>query len=141
MNNQTSCTPASGSCLCQAVKYKYNENMGIFQYCHCSRCRKFTGSGFASNIFVKPDHFSWLEGEHLLNRYEMEDSKYFATSFCTQCGSSMPWLAKGGRVVVVPAGTLDTDPEIRPKQNIHCLSKAIWYEEPESLPQFGELPD
>jgi len=52
----------SGSCLCGKVSYEFSGNLGIFQYCHCSRCRKFTGSAFASNILVALDDFKWITG-------------------------------------------------------------------------------
>jgi hypothetical protein len=132
--------PITGSCLCNKVTYAVMGNLGIFQYCHCSRCRKFTGSAFASNLLVSPDDFRWLSGEDFVGRYEPDSTKHFATSFCKNCGSSLPWLTKSGKAVVVPAGTLDGDPEIRPFQNIFCGSRAVWYVEPSSLPKYDELP-
>ena len=131
---------ASGSCFCNKVSFEITGNLGIFQYCHCSRCRKFTGSAFASNILVLPSDFRWLNGEEYLGRYEPVDAKYFATSFCNNCGSSLPWLDKTGRAVIIPAGTLDDDPLIRPMQNIFCNSNAKWYIEPNILPHYEELP-
>lgn len=130
----------SGRCLCKKVSYVIKGNLGIFQYCHCSRCRKFTGSAFAANLLVSPDDFQWISGEEWVGRYELEDAKHFATSFCKNCGSSLPWLGKSGRAVVVPAGSLDGDPEIRPFQNIFCGSRAVWYQEPSALPEHDELP-
>ena len=130
----------SGSCLCGKVTYRVTGNMKIFQYCHCSRCRKFTGSAFASNLLVSPDQFRWSTGEDLVGRYEQPDAKHFATSFCKHCGSSLPWLAKSGRSVVVPAGTLDGNPQIKPFQNIYCASRAVWYQAPNSLPEYDQLP-
>ena len=129
-----------GSCFCGKVSYEITGNVGIFQYCHCSRCRKFTGSAFAPNIIVAPDDFKWIDGEELVGRYEPEGPKYFATSFCRNCGSSLPWLGKTGKAVVVPAGTLDGDPYIRPIQNIFCASQALWYTDPKTLPEYDELP-
>ena len=131
---------ATGSCFCNKVSYEITNNLGIFQYCHCSRCRKFTGSAFASNILVLPEHFKWLRGENHVGRYEPDEPKYFATSFCKNCGSSLPWLGKTGKAIIVPAGTLDSDPFIRPMQNIFCSSDAVWYIEPNTLPQYEELP-
>lgn len=131
---------AVGSCLCNKVSYEITSNLDIFQYCHCSRCRKFTGSAFASNILVLPKHFRWLSGEEYIGRYEPEEPKYFATTFCKNCGSSLPWLVKTGKAVVVPAGTLDSDPMIRPMQNIYCDSSAVWYIEPNTLIRYEELP-
>lgn len=129
-----------GACLCSQVTYEIKDNMGIFQYCHCSRCRKFTGSAHASNLFVKSDDFAWLSGAGLVGCYNPPDTKYFATAFCTICGSSLPWNSKGGNVVVIPAGTLEQDPEIQPQWNVFCDSKAPWYINPEELPQYQQLP-
>jgi len=130
----------SGSCLCNLVRYEITGNLGIFQYCHCSRCRKFTGSAHAANLLVSPGDFSWLSGAEHVGRYEPENTKHFATSFCKHCGSSMPWLGKSGKAVVIPAGTLDNDPAIKPMQNIFCGSRAIWYKSADSLPESEELP-
>ena len=128
-----------GSCLCQAVSYQYHAPAFVFQYCHCSRCRKFTGSAHAANIIVDPKQFEWLSGEDMVGRFEHPDAKHYATCFCKCCGSSLPWLAKSGRSVVIPAGTLDQDPGIKPVQNIFWQSRAVWREEVDALPHYDEL--
>ncbi|MCB1858128.1 MAG: GFA family protein [Gammaproteobacteria bacterium] len=133
-------TPITGTCLCKGVQFQLTGHLGIFQYCHCSRCRKFTGSTFSSNLLVLPEQFSWLRGEALVGRYELAEAKYFATGFCTRCGSSLPWLSQSGKVVIVPAGTLDSDPGIRPSQNIFCGSRAVWYQSPETLATYEDMP-
>ena len=129
-----------GSCLCNSVTYQFSGPELVFQYCHCSRCRKFTGSAHAANIIVYPKQFEWLSGEDLLGRFEHPDSKHFATCFCTRCGSSLPWITKGGRSIVIPAGTLDQDPGIKPVHNIFWQDRARWREEVGDLTQYDELP-
>jgi len=129
-----------GSCLCNAVSYQFSGPEFVFQYCHCSRCRKFTGSAHAANIIIDPKQFEWLSGEELVGRYEHPEAKHYATCFCTRCGSSLPWLAKSGRSVVIPAGTLDQDPGIRPTQNIYWQDRAPWRTEVGDLVQYDELP-
>jgi len=131
---------STGSCLCGEVHYEITGSLGVFQYCHCSRCRKFTGSAHAANIIVAPDQFKWLKGEELLGRFEVSNARHFATSFCKQCGSSLPWKAQSGKAVIIPAGTLDDDPDIRPYQNIFYDSKADWYENASELIKYEELP-
>jgi len=130
----------SGSCLCGAVTYQYVGPIKVFQYCHCTRCRKFTGSAYASNIIIDPAQFQWLSGEDSLGRFEHADAKHFATSFCKNCGSSLPWLTKSGKAMVVTAGTLDDDPVERPVHNIFMADKAPWYEEVGDLKQYEALP-
>jgi hypothetical protein len=131
---------AKGSCLCGHVSYEIQGHLGIFQYCHCSRCRKFTGSAFAANLLVRPESFRWLTGESNVGRYELPEAKHFATGFCKHCGSSLPWLSQSGKAVIVPAGSLDDDPQIKPMQNIFFASRPIWYTPPALLPEYDELP-
>lgn len=129
-----------GSCLCGEVHYEITGSLGVFQYCHCSRCRKFTGSAYGANIIVAPNQFEWIKGEEYLGRYEVANARHFATSFCTMCGSSLPWEAQSGKSVIIPAGTLDEDPELRPFQNVFHGSKADWYQEASELIKYDELP-
>lgn len=130
----------SGSCLCGQVRYRVRGPAYVFQYCHCTRCQKTTGSAHASNIIVDPSNFEWVEGEDLVGRYEHPEAKHFAVSFCTRCGSTLPWLGKSARSVVVPAGTLDQDPGIRPRHNIFLGNRAPWYVDSDSIRQYQALP-
>ena len=59
-----------GSCVCGIITYEITPPFKIFQYCYCSRCRKFTGSAQASNLFVPPSHFQWLQGQEHVGRFE-----------------------------------------------------------------------
>ena len=129
-----------GRCLCGRVRYAIQGHWGIFQYCHGSRCRKVTGSAFAANWLVSPADFRWLGGEECVGRYALPEAKHFATAFCQHCGSALPWLAQSGKAVVVPAGSLEEDPAIRPLQNVFWGSRAAWYVEPNTLPAYEELP-
>jgi hypothetical protein len=67
----------------QRVVYRISGNLGIFQYCNSSRCRKFTGSALDANLLV------WVQGEEHVDRYAKEGAKHFATAFCTHCVSSL----------------------------------------------------
>lgn len=130
----------SGSCLCGEVTFQFVGSIKVFQYCHCSRCRKFTGSAHASNIIIDPNQFQWLSGENFVGRFELPEAKHFATSFCKNCGSSLPWLTKSGKALVVPAGVLDDDPKLKPVHNIFYASKASWFEEVSDLKKYEGLP-
>ncbi len=130
----------TGSCLCGKVSYEISGEPGVFQYCHCSRCRKFTGSAHAANIIISPEQFKWLTGKEHVGRFEHEDARHFATSFCKNCGSSLPWLGKTKKAVVIPAGTLDTNIEAKPSQNIFWGSKAQWYIDASELVKHEKLP-
>ncbi len=131
-------TETGGSCLCGAVSYRLSGPYRFFKYCHCSRCRKATGSAFAANILVPVDQFSWQSGKDLLRRFELPGAKGFSTTFCDRCGSRLPWVTRDGAWVLVPAGSLNEDPGARPEKNIFWDSRAPWYASADTLPAFPE---
>lgn len=132
--------PCRGSCVCGAVTFVIEGPYRGFQYCHCSRCRKKTGSAHAANIFVPVEQFQWEQGEDKVKRYELPSAKYWSTAFCTECGSAMPWLTRNGKAMVVGAGALLDDPGIRPQFNVFFGSRAPWYVSAADLDKHEALP-
>lgn len=130
----------TGSCLCQSVSYQITTPFITFQYCHCSRCRKVTGSAHASNIIMNPEQFQWLKGEELVGRFEPAEAKNFASCFCKQCGSTLPWMAQSGKAIIIPAGTLDNGPDCLPERNLFWDSRAPWYTFNQQLDAYPTLP-
>jgi hypothetical protein len=126
---------AKGSCVCGAVAFEVGPPYLFFQYCHCSRCRKRSGSIHAANLLVKADQVTWLRGEDKVTRFELASAVRWGNSFCEVCGSPMPSRSRDGGFYVVPAGGLDEDPGMRPTRNIWMDARAPW-EVPAS-----ELPD
>jgi hypothetical protein len=133
-------TTLKGECLCGAVHYEASAPFATFQYCHCSRCRRFTGSAHAANLFCPPAQFRFTQGEESVGRYSLPDARHFATAFCKTCGSSLPWQNQSKTMVMIPAGTLDQAPPIAPARNIMFASRAPWYVHASELPEFDELP-
>ncbi|TVO75491.1 GFA family protein [Sedimenticola selenatireducens] len=130
-----------GSCLCGAVTFEVTGPFDQFHLCHCSRCRKSSGSAHASNIFTKPDRITWLTGESLIKRFELPTAERFARCFCGQCGSGVPCLSRNGLALNIPAGSLDEDPVIRPQDNIFWRDRGCWYDEGLVAPRFDEYPE
>ncbi|MDH3612266.1 MAG: GFA family protein [Gammaproteobacteria bacterium] len=130
----------SGSCLCGSVAYEITGTSRAFFHCHCSRCRKATGTGHASNIIMQPDSVTWTAGEDLLNSYKVPEAKRFMTTFCSNCGSLMPRVAADKSIAVIPAGTLDNDPGICPQARIMSGSRAEWSCDMSELPEFDTYP-
>lgn len=130
----------SGSCLCGSVKYEAAGDEGRFWHCHCRRCRKATGTGHASNVLMKPESFDWTAGEELLKYFKVPDAKRFATVFCDVCGSLMPRVAPDMSIAVIPAGTLDNDPGLRPEARIFEGSKAPWSCDDTAVPGYDTYP-
>ena len=115
-----------GSCLCGAVKYEVAGEAKRFYHCHCSRCRKATGTGHASNLFVQPGALRWLTGEEHIRTFKVPEAKRFTNQFCVICGGRLPRQPKDSDTVLIPAGSLDGDAPIRPQARIFADSRASW---------------
>jgi hypothetical protein len=132
---------AIGSCLCGAVTFAVTPPFSAFRYCHCSRCRKASGSAYAANLFVPETQFAWRKGEASIKRFDVAEAQRFSVWFCPQCGSRVPHKIRTRTDYLVPAGLLETDPGARPQNSIFWASKAHWYVEPERMPTFREYPE
>lgn len=129
---------ASGSCLCGTVKYEVSGSFERFFLCHCSRCRKGTGSAHAANLFSSSATLTWLSGADSIKAYKVPSARHSRT-FCTECGSAVPKIQPNG-MVMVPAGSLDSPIDIRPDAHIHCASRANWDDHLEDVPQMDGSP-
>jgi hypothetical protein len=128
----------AGSCLCGSIRFKIKPPLSDFRYCHCSRCRKASGSAHAANVFLPQSQLTWLAGESLIRRFDLPDAKRFAVCFCTKCGTRVPHKIAGTENYLVPAGLLDSNPERQPESSIYWASRAEWYVEPQAHPRFDE---
>lgn len=128
-----------GSCLCQSVKFEAKGEVQGFYLCHCSHCRKISGSAHGANIFIKTETFNWLKGEETVSTYQLPNTR-FTKAFCPKCSSTLPVVRADGHVII-PAGSLDSDFSVAPNAHIHCDSRAAWDHEFERIKQFPGLPD
>jgi hypothetical protein len=130
----------SGSCLCGSISYSATGHSNKFWHCHCGRCRKSSGTGHASNILMRPDRFEWSAGEELLRSFQVPDANVFRTVFCSVCGSPMPRVAPDASFALIPAGSLDNDPGIRPTGRIYQDSRTDWSCDDSELPLYETYP-
>ena len=131
--------PLAGSCLCGGVRYEITKPFLRAAYCHCSRCRKLTGTLAGISGRVERDGFRFLTGERLLGVYRRAEGALPAL-FCRTCGSTLfrgEW--PGGEWIGIRLGTLDGDPGIRPAYHMFVDSRAGWEELPDDgLPRYSE---
>ena len=126
-----------GSCLCGRVSFRFTGRPLAMRNCHCTRCRLSRAAAHATNLFVAPEAFEWVEGEELVRVFDLPGAERFGANFCSDCGSLVPRLS----VVAgwnIPAGSLDDDPGITPDQHIFAGSKAPWFDISDSLVQHDE---
>jgi hypothetical protein len=135
-----------GSCLCGAIRFEFTKPAGPFELCHCTRCRKVTGSAFFSGLYVRIEDFRLVEGIELITTYEapiLREPPAYRASFCSRCGSPVPNPDRRTRgrsgLLEIPAGLLDDDPGMKPDKHIFIEVKSPWFEIKDDLPQL-DLP-
>jgi len=128
-----------GSCLCGGLRYEITgRSLGI-NYCHCRKCRKASGTAFATNMAVAENEFAIRSGAENLASFESSPGK--KRHFCRVCGSRAPGRSPDGKHYYVPAGLLDDDPGVRGAFHMFVGSKAPWFEITDELPRFeGWVP-
>lgn len=127
----------SGSCLCGEVRFTISGAFDRFYLCHCSHCRKDTGSAHAANLFSATAELTWLSGLASITTYTLPNTRH-ARSFCTVCGSALPLAGNGG--IVVPAGSLDTDMTQLPDGHVFAGSRASWDHDLSVVPHYESYP-
>lgn len=128
-----------GSCLCGEVAYEFHRPLRMYN-CHCRRCRRARSAAHTTNVFASLDDFEFTRGRDLVVDFKLPEARYFSVSFCGRCGSKVPRVSVERGFVVVPAGSLDTDPGMGPQAHIFVGSKAPWVDIADDLPRFHEAP-
>ncbi len=122
---------ASGSCLCGTISYKVDGPLRSVTACHCSQCRKQTGSFYTATGMADSD--ITIEGADNLTWFEA--SPEAQRGFCKTCGSALFWKWKGSHSTSIMAGTLDGDTGLKLVEHIFVADKGDYYDLVDDLPK------
>jgi len=123
----------TGNCLCGDIAFEIGGKMDIVGHCHCSMCRKYHGSAFATVGTIAREDFRWVRGADRVRAYRSSAKR--CRHFCPRCGSVVPTIGAGQPFALVPVGNVAEDPENRPHLHFFTGSKAPWHNIVDDLPQ------
>ena len=129
----TSALVLAGSCLCGAVRYCVADQFSYAMNCHCSQCRRATGSAFKPFAGIERHQLRLTQGEASVMTFGDSDNAHDVR--CKTCGSLLYSVVRDGAFVHVTLGTLVDAPSIRPSAHIFVGSKASWFTMTDDLPQ------
>jgi hypothetical protein len=132
--------PIRGGCLCGKVQYQVTGPFDAFHLCHCSQCRRSTGSAHAANIFTTEDRLEWLAGTEFIKRYAPDEPGVISKCFCKHCGSLVPYTSLQSGRLIIPAGSLLEAPDIEPQDNIFWRDRAPWYDSGLAAERIEQFP-
>jgi hypothetical protein len=108
----------TGGCLCGAVRYSVRGEPVRVGRCHCTDCRKESGSAFS------------VYGQWPIEAFELsgEISSYDGRGFCPRCGSRLLNPAEPGDTLIeIRIGSLDDAPfELKPEHEIWVKRRESW---------------
>jgi len=131
-------TSLVGQCYCGHIRYEVEDAFLYAANCHCSQCRRTTGSAFKPFAGIEREKLKLTEGkEALLIVGDAEGHD----AHCGRCGSLLYSVVREGAYVHVAMGTLVDAPSVRPDRHIFVGSKAPWFEITDDLPQYMQLPE
>jgi hypothetical protein len=129
----------SGSCLCGEISFEIEGEFDRFYLCHCEYCRKDTGSAHAANLFSSTATLRWLSGANKIARFNLPATRH-SKCFCSICGSALPIKRMNGELLVVPAGSLNSEVRMRPNAHIFVSSRAAWDDSLETIATADRFP-
>ena len=116
-----------GECNCGAVSFEVTGPvMGVIQ-CHCSLCRRYTGTANISVVLADRADFHWRSGADKVSHWRHPGADW-ESAFCQVCGSPAPGDNDEDRVFI-PAGILSEGvDDLKVIHHIFVGSKAAWDE-------------
>jgi hypothetical protein len=132
---QSTSRSLTGRCYCGTVAYAVADEFRYALNCHCSQCRRTTGSAFKPFAGIERGKLRLTKGAEALMIVGEADGN---DTHCSRCGSLLFSVVRNGSFVHVTLGTLVDDPSIRPSAHIFTGSKAPWFTIADGLPQYEE---
>ncbi|MCK7593467.1 GFA family protein [Pseudomarimonas salicorniae] len=123
------------SCLCGAVAFEIHGGIDSIIHCHCSRCRKSSGTAFATNGFIASAGLRVLRGAERIAAFEMSPGR--KRHFCATCASPLySSNAADPERLRLRLGVLDSEISERPLSHNFVSSRACWEDLDADLPRY-----
>jgi hypothetical protein len=129
----------SGGCLCGAVRYEIDadKHEDDASYCHCSMCRRWTGSAFSVSVRAPSALLRWTGAAP--KRYRSSSIAWRA--FCGECGSPIYFqFVDKPEYYALSVGSLDRPEDVKPADHWGIESRIAWVKIVDGLPQH-ETPE
>ncbi|MBU2971443.1 GFA family protein [Pseudoalteromonas sp. C2R02] len=125
----------TGKCLCGEVEVVLKGAISDIIHCHCSLCRKSSGTAFATNGFIQSSDFEVVKGKEKLSSFTFKPGRI--RHFCSACGSPVysENLDDPSRLRL-RLGILESDIIERPISHNFVSSQANWEDLDAGLPRY-----
>lgn len=131
--------PYSGGCLCGAVRYRLEGELGFVANCHCSICRRSHGASVATQAVLWKPQLQWITGEEGLQCFQATTG--YNRCFCRHCGARLINYPDNLAFVSLSINSLDEVTEaLLPSMHVYVVSKPKLFSICDDLLQYDQLP-
>lgn len=126
-----------GQCHCGAVSYEFTGEPSHQALCHCSDCRRHSGSPMVAWALVSNDQLK-IDGE----TRAYASSEHAKRHFCAQCGTSLFYTNEAifPNATDIQFATLDDPDALVPQAQIQVAERVGWMKRLGEMPQFERFP-
>ena len=115
-----------GGCHCGNIRFEVKGKPLWTGFCHCSDCKKISGSVGMGFVEYNLKNFNILKGKPT----EYKSSKKVKRSFCDRCGSPITYsyifMKKYKDKIYIPLGIFDNSKNFGIKEHIFVSQKLPW---------------
>jgi hypothetical protein len=126
-----------GSCLCEEVKYEYDDSINEVAVCHCNQCKRAQGTPFVTNAPIELAKCTFTNNSGSLKTYFSSPNK--KRVFCGNCGTPLySQRTDMPETIRLRLGTVTEGHIPEPNYEIYCESKSDWFRVDTERPKYEQ---
>lgn len=128
-----------GNCLCGSVEFEIDGNEFNIYQCHCSLCKKQSGSTSNSSTIVAKENLRFIKGKDFISSWVKDTG--FRSDFCSRCGSPVPNPLRNLDLYWVPVGLLPVSVKATVIAHLCISTISSWHLLEPGVAKFQDVPD
>ena len=118
----------TAKCACKRASITVEGNPETLGVCHCSNCRRRTGSAFGISAYFARERVLSRDGEMKRYAFHHAEQKHDQERFfCAHCGTTLYWsISSLPHLVGVAGGCFDESPLGEPTSSYAHYQKLAW---------------
>lgn len=131
-----------GGCSCNATRYRLTEEPMFTHVCHCSICKRHTGTAFVTHVFLETAYLEVIEGRAVPYAGQTGSGGEHWVHRCPACQTALfSHYAGNNQIALIKGGTLDDPGSVTPGAHLWVEGKVPWIEIPAGVPAFAQNYD
>ena len=132
----------TGHCSCKSTQYTLTAEPMFTHVCHCSLCKRHSGTAFVTHVFIETAHMTLNHGRVEAVHCDTVSGSEHQLHRCPDCQSAL-FSHYGGndRIACVKGGTLDDPASVTPGVHLWVEGKVPWIDIPKGVQTFDQHYD